>query len=179
MSLRRLLSLLPLLGALLLPSLHAADSSPLSGQWRYDATRSTELSPWKSFDLTLAIDGDKVTIHRRLGWARRDYEDTTEFRLNQPPIVVPAPWWPDNRHLGAYATGDKTKRVSGVLLEKGRILRLNTDQVLGTQQGPREVNVLTDFKVSVSGTQLTVIELRSTRSRPIVYVFNRVPAATK
>jgi len=65
-------------------------------------------------------------------------------------------------------------RAQGVRLDDGRILRLSTDLVLETQQGPRSVNILSDYKVSASGTQLTLTELRSTRNQPVVYIFNRV-----
>jgi hypothetical protein len=46
--------------------------------------------------------------------------------------------------------------------------------VLDTQQGPRDVNILSDYKVSANGAQLTLTMLRSTRNRPVVYVFERV-----
>jgi hypothetical protein len=82
--------------------------------------------------------------------------------------------WPDNRHLGAYIGGDKTKHVHAAWLDAGRILRLSTDLVLATSQGDRAVNILSNYQVSASGTQLTLTELRSTRNRPVVYVFNRV-----
>ncbi|ACB76181.1 hypothetical protein [Opitutus terrae] len=161
-----------------LTPLQGAAPSSLAGHWRYDAARSTELSPWQSFDLTVTIAGDKISLQRRLGWARRDFEDRTDIDLSQPVSIVAAPWWPDNRHLGAYASAEHPKRIRAQWLDEGRILRVSTDQVLATQQGPREVNVLADYKVSASGTQLVVTELRSTRNRPIVYVFNRVsPAA--
>jgi hypothetical protein len=39
----------------------------------------------------------------------------------------------------------------------------------------RPVNILSDYKVSTNGAQLTLTELRSTRNRPVVYVFNRAP----
>jgi hypothetical protein len=172
--------LLALVGALGIGSISvlsaqaASADSPLAGNWRYDASRSTELSSWKSFDLTITVEGSKVSLQRRLGWARRDYEDRTEVDLSRPVSVVPAPWWPDNRHLGAYASAENPKRIRGEWLDDRRILRLNTEQVLDTQQGPLLVNVLADYKVSPGGTRLTLTELRSTRSRPIVYVFNRV-----
>lgn len=163
------------IGPFCTPDIGAAPAdSPLAGSWRYDPSRSTELSAWKSLDLTITVEGSKVSLHRRLGWSRRDYEDRTEIDLAQPVNIVPAPWWPDNRHLGVYASAAHPKRIRGEWLDDRRILRLSTDQVLETQQGPRTVNVLADYKVSPGGTQLTLTELRSTRSRPIVTVFNRV-----
>ena len=162
-----------LLFALLAASLRAAADSPLAGTWRFDAAHSTELSPWQDYVLTLTVEGDRVTFQRRLGSGRRGFTDTMTLDTSRPFTVVPVPMWPDNRHLGAYIGGDKTKRVRAEWLDAGRILHLSTDLVLSTQQGDRTVNILSNYQVSASGTRLTLTELRSTRNRPIVYVFTR------
>lgn len=153
---------------------HAAES-PLAGTWRIDLAPSTELSPWKSFDLVIAVHGTAVTIERKLAWGRREFVDRADFDTAKPENVLPIDWWADNRHLGAYIGSDHTRKVHATWLDAGRILRLSTDLVLDAQQGPRAVNILTDYKVSASGAQLTLTELRSTRNRPVVYVFTRLP----
>lgn len=145
----------------------------LAGTWRFDRARSTELSPWQDYVLTLTVDGDRVTFARQLGAGRRGFADTMTVDVSRPDNVVPVPMWPDNRHLGAYISGDRTKHVRAGWLDGGRILRLSTDLVLSTQQGDRAVNILSDYKVSANGAMLTLTELRSTRNRPVVYVFNR------
>jgi hypothetical protein len=154
----------------------AAETSPLSGTWHFDAARSTELSPWQSYTLTLAVDGDRVTLSRQLGSGRRGFADTMALDLALPDNVVPVAMWPDNRHLGAYIGEAHTKHVRGAWLDAGRILRLSTDLVLSTQQGDRAVNILSDYKLSANGAVLTLTELRSTRNRPVVYVFTRAVA---
>lgn len=151
----------------------------LAGTWRFDRARSTELSPWQDYVLTLTVDGDRITFARQLGAGRRGFADTMTIDVSRPDNVVSVPMWPDNRHLGAYISGDKTKHVRAGWLDGGRILRLSTDLVLSTQQGDRPVNILSDYKVSANGAMLTLTELRSTRNRPVVYVFNRAPAASK
>jgi hypothetical protein len=155
---------------------HAADpSSPLVGRWRIDLTRSTELSPWKSFDLTIAVQGNTLNLQRELAWGRRKFIDAVSLDLGKPENVVPIEWWPDNRHLGAYIGDQKTKRIRAEWLDERRVLRVTSDLVLDAQQGPRSVNILSDYKVSASGAELTLTELRSTRNRPVVYVFKRLP----
>jgi hypothetical protein len=160
-------------------ALHAADSSALAGQWRIDLARSTELSPWKGYDFTLSIDGEIVTLHRKLGWGRREFSDSIKIDLTRTDNVVPVKMWPDNRHLGAYIGGDKTMRIRAEWLDNRRILRLSTDLVLDTQQGSRDVNILSDYKISANGKELTLTELRSTRNRPIVYRFTRIGSDSK
>lgn len=151
-------------------------ASPLAGVWHIDRDRSTELSPWQSYDLTITVDGNRVTLARQFGAGRRSFADTMTLDTSKAETVVPVSLWPDNRHLGAYIGGDHTKRVHAQWLDGRRILRLSTDLVLDTQQGPRAVNILSDYKVSANGALLTLIELRSTRNRPVVYVFTRNPS---
>lgn len=155
----------------------AAMANPLAGTWRIDLARSTELSPWGSYDLIITGEGDRLTITRQLAAGRRTHEDVTPLDLKNPANIVPVTWWADNRHLGAYIGGDRTKKVRGEWLDDGRVLRLNTDLVLDTQQGPRAVNILSNYKVSANGALLTLTELRSTRNRPVVYVFHRLSTA--
>lgn len=162
---------------LLLTALPLAAGHPLAGTWRFDASRSTELSPWRDYELAITVGADdRVTIARRLAWGRRDFND----RMTVDPaaaVTVPVALWPDNRHLGAYIGGDHTKRVRAEWLDQGRILRLSTDLVLSTQQGSRAVNILSDYKLSADGATLVLTELRSTRHRPVVHVFTRAGAA--
>jgi len=154
-----------------------ATAADFNGTWKIDLHRSTELSPWKSLEVSFDIKGDHVVLHRVFAWGRRTFKETLDLNLKQEVNLVPTPWWPDNRHLGAYSTGDHTKRVRVAWLDGGRLLRLSSDLTLETQQGNREVNILSDYKLSANGAVLTLTELRSTRNRPIVYVFTRVPAA--
>ena len=164
------------LAIILLPLGAGATEPSLAGTWRIDLTRSTELSPWKDYDLTITVDGDRVAFQRRLAWGRREFADAMTI-VPGGTTSVPVSMWPDNRHLGAYIGGDRTKQVRADWLDGGRILRLSTDLVLSTQQGARAVNILSDYKVSANGAQLTLTELRSTRNRPVVYVFTRVERA--
>jgi len=156
----------------------SSPSSPLAGTWRLDPARSTELSPWKTLELTFVIDAQRLVLRRSFGWGRRVFAEEFALDLSRDVNLVPITWWPDNRHLGAYAGGDLTKRVRTTWMNDGRLLRLSSDLILDTQQGPRSVNILSDYKVSANGALLTLTELRSTRNRPTIYVFTRVSAAS-
>jgi hypothetical protein len=157
--------------------LYAAEAATpgLAGSWRIDAARSTDLSPWNSCALVITVHDTQVTIERKLAWGRREFADRIAIDTSKAENVIPIDWWADNRHLGAYIGADHIRHVRAEWLDHGRILRLSTNLVLEAQQGPREVNVLSDYKVSASGAQLTLTELRSTRNRPVVYVFTRTP----
>jgi len=160
-----------------LAAVEAPDASPLAGTWRYDPARSTELSAWGSLKLIIAVDGPRVTLTRKYAAGRRTFDEVTTVDLSKTTNIVPIEWWPDNRHLGAYISGDKTKKIRLRLLDNGRLLRTSSDITLSTQQGERAINILTDYKVSANGQRLTLTELRSTRDEPIIYVFQRVTDA--
>jgi hypothetical protein len=169
--------LLRLTGALMFAATITGHAeSTLAGSWHIDLARSTELSPWKDSDLTITATGGSLTIHRHLAWGRRSFDDETIVTTGAT-VTVPVLLWPDNRHLGAYIGPEHTKRVRADWIDPQRLLRLSTDLVLVTQQGAHAVNILSDYKVSANGAQLTLTELRSTRDRPVVYRFTRAPAA--
>lgn len=172
---RSYLLLAALLLGSLLPRIHAAApaTSLIAGTWHIDLAHSTELSPWKDYELTISVDGDAITLHRRLAWGRREFTDAMTVRTDRAE-KIPVEMWPDNRHLGAYIGGDRTKTVRAEWLDDKKVLRVLTGLVLDTQQGARAVNIFSNYKVSASGTMLTLTELRSTRNRPTVYVFTRV-----
>lgn len=177
---RLLLFLTVGLWAALTPAASRAVSPPrplgslLVGTWKIDPAHSTELSPWKTLDLVITLEGAKLNLRRVFGWGLRTYEENVSLDFSLEVNLVPVPYWPDNRHLGAYAGGDKIKRVQTRWLEEGRLLRLSADFIVDTQQGPHPLNILSDYKVSTNGAVLTLTEIRSSRNRPIVYQFNRV-----
>jgi hypothetical protein len=176
MSRPKLSLLLLLLVAIIRPAVAAPTlPAPLAGRWKIDLDRSTELSPWKDYQLVITVDGDAITLERHLAWGPREFVDTMTVRPGQT-VAVPVAMWPDNRHLGAYISDAHTKQVRAEKLDDGRLLRVSSGLVLETQQASRSVNILSDYKVSASGNQLTLTELRSTRNRPIVYFFTRVTA---
>lgn len=94
--------------------------------------------------------------------------------IDGQPTAISVPYWSDNRHIGAYIGGDGHKRAHLRVLDGGRILRIESDLILETQQGERAVNILSDYHLSPDAQTLTLIELRSSRPQPVTYVFTRV-----
>ncbi|WP_221031570.1 hypothetical protein [Actomonas aquatica] len=150
-----------------------APSPALTGTWTFDADRSTDLSPWRTATLEITLDGSDLVIARTLKSGRRTFTDSLTIDLSAPSTTNPLEWWVDNRHLGAYAPHEGTQVVSPSVYDDGRVLRLNIDYNLETQQGSRPVNTLRQFQISPDGQVLTVTDLRTTRPRPVVHVFQR------
>ena len=152
----------------------AEPSGAFAGTWRFDPARSTNLAAWRSFELRLELSPKEVQFQRRLGWGRRTHEERMRLPLDGGRTRIPVPYWSDNRHIGAYIGGDHHKQSQLRILDGGRILRVESDLTLETQQGERDVNILSDYHLSPDGQTLTLIELRSSRPQPVTYVFTRV-----
>jgi hypothetical protein len=148
-------------------------ASEMDGTWTIELKRGTDLGSWRTLEIDIETNGDLVTINRRFAAGRRKDNDTMTIDLTQDKNVVPVRWWPDNRYIGAFVSDAHEKTVSGKWMSNGRILRLETDIVLTTQQGDVPVNILRNYKVSANGKQLSLITIRSTRDRPVVYFFKR------
>ena len=153
---------------------HSLDTARFIGEWQFDRDQSTDLSPWSRCLLVIAQDGDQLTITRTLRGGRRTHEDVIPLDITKEVNVVPQGWWIDNRHIGAYSPHDATKVIRAKTLDDGKLLRLETDLVLETQQGSRDVNIISQYQISPDGDLLIVTDLRSTLPRPVVHVFTRV-----
>ena len=151
----------------------AASSAAFAGTWRFDPARSTNLAAWRSFELRIELSPTDVRFERRLGWGRRTHEETMRLPLDGRRTAIAVPYWSDNRHIGAYIGGDGHKHAQLRVLDNGRVLRIESDLILEVQQGERAINILSDYHLSPDGRTLTLMELRSSRSRPITYVFTR------
>lgn len=152
----------------------ALDPQAFLGQWAFDREHSTDLSPWRNCRLVITQSGHQLTITRNLDGGRRKHTDVIPLDITKTTNEVPQTWWIDNRHLGAYSPRDATKTVQAKTLDDGKLLRLETDLVLETQQGPRDVNIISQYQISPDGQVLTVTDLRSTRPRPVIHVFTRI-----
>ncbi len=153
----------------------AGDPSLLAGTWKLDAAKSTNLGAWTKLGLEIKVEGSRITIIRSVSADERAYTQTSTLDLSRPVSSVPINWWIDNRNIGAYIGGNKMAQVHARLLEGGRILHTDSDLTLSSQQGNHDINVIADYHVSPNGRRLTILEIRSTRDLPLVYVFERAP----
>lgn len=146
-----------------------------AGRWQLDAERSTSVDPWRDFSVEIALDGDAVILKRLWRGSREGGATVDSVRVVPGGGMATAKLdqWPDNRHLGAYLAGDSTKTVTARWADEGRTLVTESTLTLSIQQGTRTVRIYTEYRLEPSGDELTVLELRSTRPRPLHYVFTR------
>jgi hypothetical protein len=164
--------LLPLLAFLALTSF--AQASPaFTGKWTLDPTRSSALNFWNSLDLEISVNGSRVDMTRTLSRGDRTAVEVYKLDTDMAGNVCPVDWWADNRHMALYIGGDGAKHIKASWLDDNRVLRLDSNFVVTTQQGEKTINILSDYKISPDGGELVLIETRSARARPFVCVFKR------
>ena len=60
-------------------------------------------------------------------------------------------------------------------IDGGRTLRVEAQVPLETSQGDTTMRLYDEYRLLEGGSELVLIELHSTRSRPLVYHFTKVP----
>lgn len=146
-----------------------------NGAWKLVEDQSTSVDPWRSLVIGVEVDGAHVTLSRTWGGNREagTYTDSTTVRTDGSVHVVPMEQWPDNRHLGAFLAGDSTRQVTAQWLDDGRTLQVSSRLQVRTSQGVRPIRIYSEYRLAPTGDQLTLLELRSTRPRPLHYTFER------
>lgn len=155
-----------------------APDPAFSGTWLLDKDRSTAIDPWLNLTVEIADADEAVILKRMWRGSREGGAFVDSVRLVPGSVVESEPMlqWPDNRHLGAYIAGDRTKTVASRWEDDGRTLVTESTLTVSTQQGERPIRIHTEYRLSPEGDRLDVLELRSTRPRPIHYVLARADA---
>jgi len=156
---------------LILPS--AAVANPdLAGSWVTIPGEGTSTDPWGRLYLDISIDGKDITVTKTVGGGRRTHSQVYPLKIGRK-VDVKVDWWTENRHIGAYSTGDKIETIRANWLDDKAVLRTESVITLQTSQGNTSVRTYAEYRISDSGKKLTVIQLRSSRDRPLVYVYER------
>ena len=160
-----------------LPALSQPDAS-LAGTWVLDHDASTAIDPWRNLTVEVTLDGDAVVLERQWRGSREGGAFSDSVRLVPGTTVRSEPMlqWPDERHLGAYIAGDRRKTVASHWADDEQTLVTESTLTLSIQQGERPIRIYTEYRLAPGGDRLDVLELRSTRPRPIHYVFTRADA---
>lgn len=148
------------------------DAARFNGAWSLDKERSTDITPWN--DLTIEIDASpsRLTLERIWGGSYGvTVNDSMTIPIDGEKHRVPMQQWPDNRHIGAFLAADSSKSVSAEWLDDGQTLRVTTHLNVRISQGTTRIRTHSEYRVAPDGKTLTVLELRSTRPRPLRYTF--------
>ena len=164
-----------LLAAWLLPLAAMAGDPAFNGRWRLDPARSTALDGWSTADLVISTDASKVGFHYDMTWHATKVAVSQSVDTAQP-VAITDFFRIDQRHMAVYARPKAAAAVTAAWLDAGHTLRLEAQVPVETSQGNTTMRLYQEFRLLEGGNDLVLIELHSTRSRPLVYHFTKVPA---
>ena len=161
------------LALLFLPlGLMAADPG-FNGRWRLDSDLSTALDGWTTMDLVILVEGDEVALQHDMRW--RSTRVTAINRVNTTREVEQVDFFRiDQRHMAVYRPKQSVTPVRAEWLDEGRTLRVEADLEVEVSQGMATIRVYAEYRLQEGDETLTLIELHSTRDRPLVYVFRKL-----
>lgn len=166
---RRLL--LPLL--LLLPLAACAATSPFEGRWRLDKARSTALDGWTAWDLVIQSDGSFVSLRHDMEWRSSRHTATNSINTAQP-VTLENFFRVEQRHMALYPVPGAVTPVKAEWLDGERTLRVEATVPVESSQATTPMRIYQEFRLIEGDQELQLIELHSTRGKPLVYRFTKV-----
>ena len=158
--------------AILMMGAHQPDN--LAGEWELVADASTPVDPFRNLALEVRLESASVVIVRT--WMGSDNirgVDSLRVVPGDVAQTVPMLSWLDNRHLGVRVDTDSTRQVSAHWKDDNRTLAVEQQMMVASSQGATPLRIYSEYRSTPDGNTLEVIELRSTRPRPMSYVFRR------
>jgi len=146
----------------------------LAGEWELVADASSPVDPFRNLALDVRIDGATVVLVRT--WIGSDNVrgvDSLRVVPGDAAQTVSMQSWLDNRHLGVRVGPYSTRQVSAHWKDDNRTLAVEQQMTVETSQGATPLRIYSEYRSAPDGNTLEVIELRSTRPRPMSYVFRR------
>ena len=144
-----------------------------------DKDRSSNLEPWRDIQLNITVgEGSaEIAIGRWFNPRRRDTRrDSVSFPVNDTQVEIPMPGsakWLEQPHLGVFIDGKSPQQIRANWEEPGRVLNVQRLMTVETSQGSATVEILRRYSLSDDGSELTVVQNRSSRPSPLTYVYTR------
>jgi hypothetical protein len=171
----KILFLKLLVGVLLLPLAALAADPDFNGRWRLDAERSSALDGWSAMDLSFEVEGSKVTIGHDMRWRSTRVIETNVVDTSKS-VEISNYFRVDQRHMAVYAPKKSVTPVEASWLDEKSTLRLEASIPVEVSQGDATIRLYSEYRLGEGGETLTLIELHSTRNRPLIYTFRKLSA---
>ena len=160
-------------GLILISGNLLAATPDMNGRWRMDPALSSALDGWQKMDLIIAVDGPQVAVTYAMQW-RKTQREATNVYDTAGPVKSDDYFRIEQRHMAVYPAKEGTTTATAEWLDHGRTLRVEATSLVEVSQGDVAMRIFQEFRVSELGDRLTLIELHSTRNRPLVYVFAKI-----
>lgn len=152
-----------------------AAPAAIEGRWRLDKTRSTALDGWHEWDLVIGLKGNQVSLQHDMKWGRTTLSATNVLDL-AAPASVPNFFRVEQRHMSVYNAKGAAATARTSWLDNQRTLRVEADLPVEISQGQATMRLYSEYRLLEGDTELLLIELHSSRLRPLVYRFTKVPS---
>jgi hypothetical protein len=159
----------------LLPGAVGLANPAFAGRWRLDPAQSTALDGWTAADLVVQVQGSQVELRHDMAWRATKVTGTNTVDTARP-VEIPNFFRIDQRHMAVYAQPTKSARTVASWIDGGRTLRVEAQVPLEISQGEATMRLYSEYRLLEGDETLLLIELHSSRSRPLVYRFTKVPA---
>lgn len=157
----------------LLPVAAWAANPALAGRWRLDPKRSTALDGWTAWDLVVALDGTQVSLRHDMSWRTTKLAATNTVDTAHPTEAKDF-FRVEQRHMAIYKVPAATTPVRAEWLDGERTLRVEATMPVEVSQGTAPLRIYQELRLMEGEGDLLLIELHSTRSKPLVYRFTKV-----
>lgn len=170
-------SLLLVCALLMLPLTASVPPSPpheaFEGAWALDKEQSSPVDPWNNLSLQIEVDDSLITLKHH--WSAGRFSETDSMTIETGGVVnrVPIGRWLDNRHLGVSVRENAMRRVTAHWIDDGRTLQVVSRFPVYTSQGRTAVRILSEYRLAPGRESLALLQLRSTRPKPVHYAFRR------
>jgi hypothetical protein len=169
---KRIVLLLSLL--VLVPLSAFAESKSLDGRWRLDPARSSALDGWNLWDLVISTTGSQVSLQHDMQWRTTKFSATNVVDTAKP-VDLHNFFRVEQRHMALYPAKGAGTPVRAAWLDDGRTLRMEAEAPIEISQGSARMRIYGEYRLLEGDNALVVTELHSSRPKPLVYRFNRVP----
>lgn len=159
--------------ALVLPAALSAADSPFDGRWRLDKNRSTALDGWTDWDFVIHVDGSQVAFNYDMQWSSTKFSVRNVFDTAQP-VTLPNFFRVEQRHMALYPAKGQSTPARAQWLDNHRTLRIEADAPIEISQGNTTMRIYAEYRLLEGDRELVLIELHSSRPRPLVYRFTKV-----
>ena len=151
----------------------ATAAPDFNGRWRLDLAQSSSLDGWQAMDLVINQQGSEVAVTHEMRWRTTRLDATNRFSTAQS-VKLSDFFRVEQRHMAVYPTKGGHCHAVACWLDDGRTLRVEILTDVEVSQGDVTMRIYQEYRVSELNDRLTLIELHSTRNRPLVYVFTKV-----
>ncbi|MEZ4694927.1 MAG: hypothetical protein R2832_00790 [Rhodothermales bacterium] len=153
-----------------------SDPTAWNGIYVLDKEQSDDIDQWSSVQLSLSASTDSVHIRRDFASGRYKRFDSYGVPVDGVAHDVPqenSSKWLDNVHIGVFFRAGEPSTLSAEFSDDYRTLTTELLQTAETSTGQAEIVTSRVFELLDDGSQIRVVEKRSTRDEPLTFVFKR------